>query len=197
MATVIQDLDTLPPAHLDPDAAKFYEVVDGRIVENPPMGARESILASFLQDLMGPFSRSARLGRVVTETLFLLDRSRRLKRRPDLAFVSANRWSLKRAEPDTESWHVVPDLAVEVISKTNSANAVATKIDEYFQSGVSLVWVIYPATSKIYVYDSPTRVRILQLGDELDGGEVIPGFRVPLSTLFGRKKKPKRQTKAD
>ena len=49
---------------------------------------------------------------------------------------------------------------------------------------MSLVWVIYPVTSKIYVYDSPTRVRILQLGDELDGEEVIPGFRVPLSTLF-------------
>ena len=91
--------------------------------------------------------------------------------------------------PDTESWDVVPDLAVEVISKTNSANAVARKIEEYFQAGVSLVWVIYPGTSKIYVYDSPTRVRILQLGDELDGEEVIPGFRVPLSTLFGRKKK--------
>ena len=62
MATGIHDLETLPPAHLDPDAAKFYEVVDGQIVENPPMGARESILASFLQDLMGPVARSNRLG---------------------------------------------------------------------------------------------------------------------------------------
>ena len=108
---------TLPPAHLDPDAAKFYEVVDGQIVENPPMGARESILASFLLDLMGPVARSNRLGRVVTETLFLLDRARKLKRRPDVAFVSAKRWSLKRDVPETESWDVVPDLAVEVISK--------------------------------------------------------------------------------
>ena len=197
MATGIHDPDTLPPAHLDPDAAKFYEVVDGQIVENPPMGARESILASFLLALMGPFARSNRLGRVVTETLFLIDRARKLKRRPDVAFVSAKRWSLKREVPDTESWDVVPDLAVEVISKTNSANAVARKIEEYFQAGVSLVWVIYPATSKIYVYDSPTSVRILQLGDELDGEGVIPGFRVPLSTLFGRKKKPKRQPKAE
>jgi Uma2 family endonuclease len=92
---------------------------------------------------------------------------------------------------------VVPDLTVEVISESNSANAVARKIEEYFQSGVGLVWVIYPVTSKIHVYDSPTRVRILQLGDELDAEGVIPGFRVPLSTLFGRKKKPKRQPKAD
>jgi Uma2 family endonuclease len=197
MATGIDELDTLPPAHLDPDAAKFYEVVDGQIVENPPMGARESILASFLQDLMGPVARSNGLGRVVTETLFLLDRARKLKRRPDVAFVSIKRWSLKREVPDTESWDVVPDLTVEVISRTNSASAVASKIEEYFQAGVSLVWVIYPVTSKIYVYDSPTRVRILQLGDELDGEGVLPGFRVPLSTLFGRKKNPKRQPKAD
>jgi Uma2 family endonuclease len=133
----------------------------------------------------------------VNETLFWIDRARKLKRRPDLAFVSAKRWSLKRAVPDTESWYVVPDLAVEVISKTNSANAVATKIEEYFHAGVNLVWVIYPATSKIYVYDSPTSTRILQVGDELDGGAVIPGFSVPLSTLFGRKKTPKRQPKAD
>jgi Uma2 family endonuclease len=192
MATAVDEPDALTLARMDPDAAKFYEVVDGQIVDNSPMGARESILASFLQELLGPFSRSTQLGRVVTETLFLLDRSRRLKRRPDVAFVSAKRWSLEREVPDTEAWGVIPDLAVEVISKSNSASAVASKIEEYFQAGVRLVWVIYPATNKIYVYDSPTRVRILELGDELDGGEVIPGFRVPLSTLFGRKKKSKR-----
>jgi Uma2 family endonuclease len=197
MVTAIDDPDALALARLDPDAAKFYEVVEGQIVENPPMGARESILASFLQDLMGPFARSSRMGRVVTETLFLLDHSRKLKRRPDLAFVSAKRWSLKRSVPETESWHVVPDLAVEVISKTNTAYAVAKKIEDYFEAGVTVVWVIYPATSKIYVYGSPTRTRILELGDDLDGGEIIPGFSVPLSTLFGRKKKSKRQPKAE
>ena len=96
MATGVIDSETLPPAHLDSDAAKFYEVVDGQIVENPPMGARESMLASFLLGLMDPFARSNRLGRVATETLFLIDRVRTLKRRPDLAFVSDKRWSLKR-----------------------------------------------------------------------------------------------------
>jgi Uma2 family endonuclease len=80
---------------------------------------------------------------------------------------------------------VVPDLAIEVISRTYLASAVNAKIDEYFQAGVSLVWVIYPVTTKIYVYDSPTSVRILQLGDELDGEGVVPGFQVPLSTMFG------------
>jgi Uma2 family endonuclease len=184
MATGIHDLDMLPPAHLDPDAAKFYEVVNGQIVENSPPGARQSILASNLLALMGSVARSKRLGRATSETLFLLDAAHKLKRRPDVAFVSAERWSLGRQVPATETWDVVPDLTVEVVSESNSANAVARKIEEYFQAGVRSVWVIYPSTNKIYVYSSPAQVRILQLGDELDGDRIIPGFHIPLSALF-------------
>jgi Uma2 family endonuclease len=184
MAIGVQELEMQPLALVDSDAAKFYEVVDGKIVENPPMGARESILASFLLGLISPIARSNRLGWVVSETLFMIDPARKLKRRPDVAFVSAERWSLKLQVPASETWDVVPDLTVEVISESNSANAVARKIDEYFKAGVRTVWVIYPITNKIYVYDSPTQVRILQLGDELNGEGIIPGFHVPLSALF-------------
>jgi len=184
MALDTHPSETLTTLDWDSDALKFYEVVGGEIVENPPMGAMESVLASFLQDLMGIFARSNGLGRVVTETLFCIDRARKLKRRPDLAFVSAARWPLKRPAPRTEAWDVVPDLAVEVVSKSNTADQIDKKIDEYFHAGVRDVWVIYPGTSKIYVYGSPTQVSVLQRGDELDGGALLPGFRVALSTLF-------------
>jgi Uma2 family endonuclease len=184
MATDLHVSESLPPSDWDSDALKFYEVVDGRFVENPPMGALESVFASSLQNLMGPIAESNGLGRVATETLFLIDRARNLKRRPDLAFVSDQRWSLMRPVPRTEAWDVVPDLTVEFISQTNNADQVAIKIEEYFQAGVRVVWIIYPVTSKVYVYTSPTSVAILQLGDELDGGEVVPGFQVALSTLF-------------
>jgi Uma2 family endonuclease len=184
MATDLQVSESFPPPGLDSDALKFYEVVDGRIVENPPMGAKESILASFLQGLMGPFALSNGLGRVATETLFLIDRARKLKRRPDLAFISAQRWPLTRRVPRTDGWDVVPDLTAEVISQSNMADEVAIKIDEYFRASVRAVWVIYPVNNKIYVYDSPTQVRILQVGDVLEGGDLLPGFQVALSTLF-------------
>jgi Uma2 family endonuclease len=184
MATDVQASESLPPPGLDSDALKFYEVVDGQILEKPPMGAQESILASFLQGLMDPIARANRLGRVATETLFLIDRARKLKRRPDLAFVSDQRWPLRRWVPRTEAWDVVPDLTVEFISESNTADQVAIKIDEYFQAGVRVVWVIYPVNSRVYVYESPTRVRILQVGDTLEGGDLLPGFQVTLSTLF-------------
>jgi len=184
MALDTHPSETLPPPEWDSDARKFYEVVGGEIVENPPMGAMESILANLLQDLMVNFARSNGLGRVVVEILFYIDRARKLKRRPDVAFVSAKRWPLKRPVPQTEAWDVVPDLAVEVVSNSNTAVQIDQKIDEYFQAGVSDVWVIYPGTGKIYVYGSPTQVRVLQRGDELDGGALLPGFRVAVSTLF-------------
>jgi Uma2 family endonuclease len=87
--------------------------------------------------------------------------------------------------PITEAWEIVPDLAVEVISKSNTLMEVVDKLDDYFHAGVRLVWVVMPVQRKIYVYRSPTDIRILQPGDDLDGGDVIPGFRVPVQDLFG------------
>jgi Uma2 family endonuclease len=190
MATGLHMPETPIPFGMDSDALKFYEVVDGQMVENPPMGAEESTLASFLTGFIDPFARSNRLGRVVTETLFLINRLRNLKRRPDLAFVSDHRWPLTRRVPRTEAWDVVPDLAVEFVSESNSANSVVIKIEEYFQAGVRKVWVAYPVVSKVYVYDSPARVRILQRGDDLDGEDIIPGFRIGVATLFAEGGEP-------
>jgi Uma2 family endonuclease len=184
MATDLPAEATFFPPGLDSDALKLYEVVDGEIRENPPMGAMESVLTGFLTGLMEPLARAGRLGRVVPETLFLIDRARNLKRRPDLAFVSDGRWPLRRRVPQTEAWDVVPDLAVEVVSESNSANSVVIKIEEYFRAGARRVWVVYPVVGKVYVYDSPTCVRILQRGDDLDGEDLLPGFRVALATLF-------------
>ena len=163
----------------------LFEVVDGRVVEKPLMGALEVFLASTLMRCLAPFVHEAHLGCVVPEMLFLLEDSPELKRRPDLAFVSAERWPIGKRVPRTEAWDVIPDLAVEFISQSNSADEVAGKIDEYFHAGVRQVWVVYPVTSKVQVYESPTRVKILQLGDELQGDPLIPGFRLPLSELFG------------
>jgi Uma2 family endonuclease len=58
------------------------------------------------------------------------------------------------------------------------------KLEEYFAAGVRLVWVVYPDQSKLYAYDSPTSVKILQATDDLIGDPVLPGFRFPLSKLF-------------
>jgi len=161
-----------------------YEIIDGKVVETPAMGAFEGWIASELNVILGSFAKANRLGIVVVETLFLIDRGRDLQRRPDLAFISADRWPINRRVPRTAAWDVIPDLAVEVISPTNTAKEVMDKLAAYFRAGVRLVWVVYPNHEQVYVYDSPTSVRILKVGNELDGGAVLPGFRLPLTELF-------------
>jgi Uma2 family endonuclease len=181
MTTSLAALPT--PQVSPPDSDALYEVVNGRRVELPPMGAFETDLASDLGAYLRQFTRR-RLGRAVNEMLFLLDREPDLQRRPDVAFVSYDRWPRHRRVPTTAAWEVVPELAVEVVSPTNTASEVVDKVGEYFRAGTRLIWVVFPPQELVYVYTSPTSVRVLDRTGELDGGAVLPEFRLPLAELF-------------
>jgi Uma2 family endonuclease len=133
---------------------------------------------------MGYFAQGGRLGTVVMETLFILDPVRNLRRRPDLAYVSAHKWPLERPIPEEGDWAMVPDLAVEISSPNDLLDALLEKIDEYFSFGVRQVWLVVPRKQIVLVFDSLTRFRILSAADELDGGTLLPGFRLPLAGLF-------------
>ena len=162
----------------------LYEVVDGRIVELAPMGAYESDIANFLARLLDQHASKSRLGRAFVELLFWIDIARGLKRRPDVAFVSATRWPYGRRVPKGEAWDMIPNLAVEVVSKSNTGDEIPTKLADYFQTGTELAWVVYPSARQVYVYTSTTDVRILVAPANLDGGDVLPGFHLSLDRLF-------------
>jgi Uma2 family endonuclease len=163
----------------------LYEIVDGRRVELPPMSVYANLVASTLFGEFAVFCRAHPIGRILAEMLFRLPLSGSRNRRPDVAFVSYDRWPKNRPIPPRDNaWEVVPDLAVEVVSPHDLADEIIQKLTEYFQAGVRLVWIIYPQQRLVYVYDSPTQIRGLNHADELDGGTVLPGFRVPLAILF-------------
>jgi len=161
----------------------LYEVVDGKIVEKN-VGATEVVIAAILDQRLGPFAWTHRLGRVVPEMVFRIDVAKDLQRRPDVAFIAHARWPYNRRPPNVAVWDMVPDLAIEVVSPSNTAFEVQRKIHEYFDAGVSQVWIIYPPHREVYVFASTTRIEVLQLGRDLDGGDLLPGFRLPLATLF-------------
>ncbi len=75
-------------------------------------------------------------------------------------------------------------MAVDIISLSNTADEAAEKLEEYFKVGVRLVWVVYPRQLKVYAYASPSEVRVLTISDELEGADVLPGFRMVLRNLF-------------
>lgn len=167
-----------------PSADMLYEVVGGTIVEKKPMGAFEIRIAAVLVATIEAFAKQNKLGRAVTEMLFDLTAALGHKRRPDVAFVSYDRWPQSRQVPRTEAWGVIPDLAVEIISPTNPADDIVDRVAEYFQAGVSMVWIVFPSQYQVYVYDSPTSVRVVARDNKVVGDPVLPGFQLPLADLF-------------
>ncbi len=77
-----------------------------------------------------------------------------------------------------------PNLAIEVVSPTNSANEIVEKIEDYFGSGVERVWVFYPSVAKVYDYQSPSSIRILAPGEVLSHPTMFPGLEIPVADLF-------------
>ena len=162
----------------------LYEMVDGKLVELGPMGAHELWLATVLVVHLANFVRQHQLGRVVQELLFDFTTMVQRKRRPDAAFVSYARWPRQRPVPHADAWEVVPNLVVEVISPSDKGNDILDKVAEYFRVGVECVWVIFVFQKLVYIYESPTQVRILTQADELYGEPMLPHFRLPLASLF-------------
>jgi Uma2 family endonuclease len=105
-------------------------------------------------------------------------------RRPDVIFVSAAKWPIDKKCPFDNAWAIVPDLCVEVVSPSDSANELQEKIDKYFDAGVTLVWVVYPDREIVDVYAPGNRISRFRKPDTLTGGTVIPGFELPLAELF-------------
>ncbi len=165
---------------LKPDA-KLCELVDGVLVEKA-MGYDESMLAIDLGMYLAAFVKRHRLGEVTGAdgTMRLMPG---LVRIPDLAFTSRKRLP-KKGAPREPIPDLAPDLAVEVLSKGNTKAEIRRKVREYFEAGVRLVWLIDPRTRTAVVHTSP-KTSIKRNEDQtLDGGEVLPGFALPLRELF-------------
>ncbi|TVS14944.1 MAG: Uma2 family endonuclease [Planctomycetaceae bacterium] len=177
MTAVLERVDQ----QLEVDDDSLYEVVHGQRKEKASMGMLQAWVASTLLVVLDNFVRSHRLGKVIAESLFVLDPATDSQRRPDLAFVSRQRVG---KPTQTAAWDVVPDLAVEVISPTNRAPEVLEKIHEYFAAGVQLVWVVYCQPRQVYVYRSTTNIQVLTPADTLEGDDVITGFTLPVAKLF-------------
>jgi Uma2 family endonuclease len=166
------------------NSESLYEIVNGERVENPPMGVLAGTLATLLAGFINAHALPRRLGAAVVEVLFHL-KEERPSRRPDVAFVAQERWSSVAAlQEDPAEFPFPPSLAIEVVSPSNTAKEVEEKILEYFDAGVALVWIIHPMPRRIYVHRSVADVDVLGAADDLDGGTVIPGFRLKISDLF-------------
>jgi Uma2 family endonuclease len=160
---------------------RLCELVDGMLVEKG-MGFRESFLAIALSAILWGFVRQHNLG-LVTGADGMVRLASGLVRIPDVAFVSWDRLPGRRV-PVEAIPGLAPDLVVEVLSESNTEGEMARKRREYFTAGVRIVWLIDPEGRTVEVFVSEDQSTVFDEGQTLDGGNVLPGFTLPLSELF-------------
>jgi Uma2 family endonuclease len=162
---------------------RLCELVDGTLVEKA-IGLYESRLGGILFHLIETYLDTHDLGICYASDAMLRIVPGRI-RMPDVSFVS---WTqLPNHELPAESIaDLVFDLAVEVLSASNTRREMAGKRRDYFQRGTKLVWELNPKTQTVREYSSPDQFREIGPDGSLEGGEVLPGFVLPMQKLFAR-----------
>jgi Uma2 family endonuclease len=166
---------------LDRREGRGCELIDGTLVEKA-LGAAESYLAWLLGGLLKQYLDRNQRG-IGLNPDALLRISPGLIRMPDLSFISWDKLPGRKV-PLKPIWDLYPDLAIEIISESNTPAEIRRKLDEYFKSGVRMAWVIDPRKRTARVYTSARRSRLVREHQSLDGGDVLPGFSVKLADLF-------------
>ncbi len=161
---------------------RICELVDGILVEKP-MASYESLLAGRIIHTLWNCLEEQDLGIVLGEAGMLRIQPGQV-RVPDVSFIRWERMPGRRL-PDQRIYPLAPDLAVEVLSESNTEAEMQRKLHEYFSTGTRLVWYIDPRTRTARVYTAEDQWDDLDANGALSGGEVLPGFRLSLEKLFG------------
>jgi Uma2 family endonuclease len=175
-APIVSDEDLL---QLSAEGYKV-ELVDGEVRMRPAGMEHEAIVAALIEALR-PHVRRGRLGHVFGSSAgYHIPRGH--LRSPDVSFVPAERLPGNKLPKGYGDF--APDLAVEVLSPWDEAAAVAAKVAEYLRGGVRLVWIVDPEKRVATVHREGAQVQTVATGEELDGEDVVPGFRCSLRDLF-------------
>lgn len=155
---------------------EWYELVEGEVVRVSPGMFEHNRIRDKLLIALAAFAEASKLGVAVAEQPFHLFRN--TVRHPDVAFVRAGKEIPPRALPKGG-----PDLAVEVVSPSNTPREMDQKVSDYFGAGSKRVWLVYPEHREVYVYGL-SGVKRLRRDDALEDAELLPGFSVRVSSLF-------------
>ena len=159
------------------------ELVRGRLVREPPAGMDHGRVASRIHRRISEFVENNGLGEVfIAETGFVLFEDPPTVRVPDVAFVSVAH--LPAPEDSIHFGRMAPDLAIEVVSTSNTVAEILKKTADYLDAGTRLVWVVEPRRRCVTVYGSQNEVQMLREGDQLHGFDVLPGCCISVAELF-------------
>lgn len=161
----------------------WLELVDGEVVEVPGAGMLHTLIVALIYKLIDAHVAEHSLGYAFPDGLaYIVGRDPDRVRIPDVSFLSSERMPeggiLEGFVPSA------PDLAVEIVSPHDKAEYLHAKVYDYLQAGTQLVWVVWPSRQSVTVHAADGYARELGHDDELDGGDILPGFGVRVAELF-------------
>jgi Uma2 family endonuclease len=166
-----------------PDDGYRYELVKGELIQMSPTGDEHGQVTMELATILHQFVKKHNLGRVyAAETGFKLESGPDTVRAPDVAFVSRERVEATGTLTGYRSG--APDLVVEVLSPSDRIGKVEAKVKQWLETGARMVWVVSPKLHTVTVYRSLTDIVTLTEKDNLDGGDVVPGFQIKVAEIF-------------
>jgi Uma2 family endonuclease len=155
-----------------------HELDEGQLISTPPAFGEHGQIQLRIGSILLSFVGSRSLGLVFTESGFRL--SRDTVRGPDISFIRAERASALDLK---KRFECALDLAIEIISPSETAKDIAHKVRQYLQAG-SAVWVVYPEDRTVHVFETSKNARVLEADDLLEAPTLLPGFSVRVSELF-------------
>ncbi len=155
-----------------------FEFFEGELIPMPPTSGEHGDISSNIQWYLQSHVREKQLGRIYTSDTGFQIGDRMLV--PDVAFLS----SARLPEDRQKAFAIPPDLAVEIISTSDTQSNVARKALAYLKAGTRLVWVIEPTVRTVTVYRSETNITLLTRNDILSGEDVVEGFSCAVEKLF-------------
>lgn len=182
MSAIARQLVTAEHFWQMPETDMRRDLVRGEIIERMPPGGQHGAIASELNAQLRTWAKAGPKGCVGVESGFVLGRSPDTVRSPDVFYVRAER--IPPTGIPEGFWELAPDLAVEVVSPSESAADVRDKVRDYLSAGTQLMWVIYPRSREVIVHTPDGLAKTYSHDDQLAGFEVLPGFTCTVASLF-------------
>jgi Uma2 family endonuclease len=162
--------------------SEHLELVRGEIREIMPPGWKHGVIAGAVVELLRNWIRQGAGGLAAVEAGYMLGRNPDTLRAPDVSYVRAER--VPPGDIPESFWTQPPDLAVEVVSPSETADEIQEKVRDFLLAGTPLVWVIYPRREEVVVYTAEGLARTYSVDDMLEQSDILPGFSCKVRALF-------------
>lgn len=181
MAATLTTPITLEEFERLPDDGNKHELSEGILITMPPPVSLHSLVLIQVLEILQAYLRRSPVGRAISEAGYFLFRYPPTIRQPDVSVLSKERI---HAAPKDSWFEGAPELAVEVVSPSDSAQDLEIKTKQYLQASAKQVWILYPATKTVHISRPDTPLVVLDESQSLDGGDLLPGFSVKVADLF-------------